>query len=71
MHVFVTGATGLIGRRLCAELLRRGDEVTALTRSWEAARRLPAGARENLGQVRSAPGPSPFGNLSSASLART
>jgi uncharacterized protein (TIGR01777 family) len=44
VHVFVTGATGLIGRALCAELLRRGDEVTALTRSRDAARKLPAGA---------------------------
>jgi len=32
MRVFVTGATGLVGSGLCAELLRRGDEVTALSR---------------------------------------
>ncbi len=32
MRVFVTGATGLVGRALCDELLRRGDEVVALSR---------------------------------------
>lgn len=41
MHVFVTGATGLIGRALCAELLRAGHRVTALSRPAAAA--LPAG----------------------------
>lgn len=33
MHVFVAGATGLIGRALCAALLSRGHRVTALSRS--------------------------------------
>lgn len=42
MKVTLTGATGLIGRRLVAELTRRGDEVTVLSRS-------PDGAREALG----------------------
>lgn len=32
MRVFVTGASGFIGRRLLRELLRRGDSVVALTR---------------------------------------
>jgi uncharacterized protein len=32
MHVFLTGATGLIGRALVPELLARGHAVTALTR---------------------------------------
>ena len=32
MRVAVTGATGLIGRALVAQLLRRGDEVVALSR---------------------------------------
>ena len=32
MRIFVTGATGLVGSGLCAALLRRGDEVTALSR---------------------------------------
>jgi uncharacterized protein (TIGR01777 family) len=38
MRVFVTGATGLIGRRLIARLLARGDQVRALTRSPSSAR---------------------------------
>jgi len=45
MHVFVTGATGLIGRALVHALLRRGDVVTALSRSPEAPRQLPPGVR--------------------------
>lgn len=45
MHVFVTGATGLIGRAVCGELLGAGHAVTAISRSAGAARRLPAGAR--------------------------
>jgi uncharacterized protein (TIGR01777 family) len=36
MKVAVTGATGLIGRRLVAALLGRGDEVVALSRSGSA-----------------------------------
>jgi uncharacterized protein (TIGR01777 family) len=38
MRVTVTGATGLLGRRLVGELTRRGDEVTVLSRSPERAR---------------------------------
>jgi hypothetical protein len=45
MHVFVTGATGLVGRSLVHALLRRGDVVTALSRSPDAPRRLPPGVR--------------------------
>lgn len=45
MHVFVTGATGLIGRAVCRALLARGDVVTALSRSPDAGRRLPVGTR--------------------------
>jgi uncharacterized protein (TIGR01777 family) len=45
MHVFLTGATGLVGRALCAELLRQGHAVTALTRRLSAAGVLPAGVR--------------------------
>lgn len=40
MRITVTGATGLIGRRLVAALLARGDEVTALSRRPEDARRI-------------------------------
>ena len=42
MRVTVTGATGLIGRRLVARLRERGDEVTVLSRD-------PAAARARLG----------------------
>ncbi len=43
MRVFVTGATGLIGRALSAALLERGHEVVALSRRERPG--LPAGAR--------------------------
>lgn len=49
MHVLVTGATGLIGRALVHALLRRGDLVSALSRSPAAARILPPGVRHLLG----------------------
>jgi uncharacterized protein (TIGR01777 family) len=42
MKVTVTGATGLIGRAVVAQLLARGDEVCVLSRD-------PRGAREKLG----------------------
>ncbi|MCD6726964.1 MAG: TIGR01777 family oxidoreductase [Solirubrobacteraceae bacterium] len=38
MNIAVTGSTGLIGRRLVATLLARGDEVTVLSRDPERAR---------------------------------
>jgi uncharacterized protein (TIGR01777 family) len=38
MHVTVTGATGLIGRRLVAALQARGDDVTVLSRDPNRAR---------------------------------
>jgi uncharacterized protein (TIGR01777 family) len=56
VHVFVTGATGLIGRALCDVLVRRGDVVTALSRSTGAARRLPAGVKVAAGDP-TVPGP--------------
>jgi len=56
VHVFLTGATGLVGTALAHALLRRGDLVTALSRSPEAPRLLPAGVR-NLSGDPSAPGP--------------
>src|SRR5947209_19230251 len=56
MRVFVTGATGLIGRRLAARLDERGDTVAALSRSADAARRLPASCEVVAGDP-SEPGP--------------
>jgi uncharacterized protein (TIGR01777 family) len=42
MRVTVTGATGMLGRRLTAALLERGDEVTVLSRdAGRAGRALP------------------------------
>jgi uncharacterized protein (TIGR01777 family) len=38
MKITVTGATGLIGRRLVARLKDRGDDVTALSRNPDRAR---------------------------------
>lgn len=32
MHILITGGTGLIGRRLCAALTARGDQVTVVSR---------------------------------------
>ncbi|HEX2670388.1 MAG TPA: NAD-dependent epimerase/dehydratase family protein [Polyangiaceae bacterium] len=44
MRVFITGATGFIGRHLCQRLVERGDVVTALVRNRERAKNLlPAG----------------------------
>ncbi len=40
MQVVVTGATGFMGRPLCAELVSAGHEVTVLSREPERARRL-------------------------------
>ena len=42
MHVLVAGATGVVGRRIVPRLLRRGDRVTALTRSAARAAALRA-----------------------------
>jgi uncharacterized protein len=53
-HVFVTGATGLIGRALCTALRARGDRVIGLSRSAESARRLPPGVEVELGDPTSA-----------------
>jgi uncharacterized protein (TIGR01777 family) len=39
MKVAITGATGFLGRTLTAELLARGHEVSALTRSAEKGRK--------------------------------
>jgi len=42
--VFVTGATGFMGRNLCAQLLRRGYEVRALARPG-SEHKLPHGCK--------------------------
>lgn len=47
MKVFVTGATGVLGRRVVASLVARGDEVTGLARS--------DANRTSLGQVGATP----------------
>ncbi|GAA0647244.1 complex I NDUFA9 subunit family protein [Salarchaeum japonicum] len=49
MHVLVTGGTGFIGTRLCAELAERGHDVTALSRSPEGE--VPAGVETYVGDV--------------------
>ena len=43
MRVFVTGGTGLIGRRIVARVRERGDDVVALSRSSESAKKLADG----------------------------
>jgi nucleoside-diphosphate-sugar epimerase len=53
MRIFVTGATGFIGRHLCERLVARGDEVVAMVRTPEKARRLPPGVRSFRGDLAS------------------
>ncbi len=38
--IIITGATGLIGKKICTILLERGDKVTVFTRSPERAARI-------------------------------
>ena len=47
MRIFVTGATGVIGRRMVPQLVRDGHEVTAIVRS--------AGGASALGRAGSRP----------------
>ena len=55
MKVFVTGATGFVGRPLVAALLARGDQVTVMTRS--AARAQDLGATQVVEGELETPGP--------------
>ena len=49
-NVFVTGAGGFMGSRLCAELLRRGHTVSGLVRPGSEAK-LPPGCRAVTGDA--------------------
>ena len=51
MRVFVTGGTGCLGRQLIQVLLAHDCEVTALVRTFDRARSLPAGVRTVAGDV--------------------
>jgi len=52
VRVFVTGGTGLVGEPIIRALVQRGDDVHALARSDEGARRLRAlGAQPHSGHV--------------------
>ncbi len=50
-RVFVTGATGFIGRRLVRALVQRGAEVMVLTRSRSSLAGLPATIRSRIGSM--------------------
>jgi uncharacterized protein YbjT (DUF2867 family) len=49
-HVFVTGGTGFMGRRLIAELLPRGHQVRALVRPGSEGK-LPPGCTAVVGNA--------------------
>jgi len=56
MRIFITGATGLVGRRLVADRLARGDEILALSRdAGRAMRALGAGDDDRLRVVEGDP----------------
>lgn len=50
LQIFITGGTGYLGRRLIAQLLRRGHKVRALARE-ASARKLPEGCEIILGNA--------------------
>lgn len=49
--IAVLGGSGFVGRALVARLLARGDRVRVLSRSAEAATRIPAGGEPLIGDV--------------------
>jgi uncharacterized protein len=57
MRITVTGATGLIGSRLVAALLARGDEVTVLSRDAERARSALGGVEAHAWRGEEEPAP--------------
>jgi NAD dependent epimerase/dehydratase family enzyme len=56
-RVVVTGATGMIGRTLCKELIARGYQVVAFSRDPQKARRSVPGAAEYVAWTPSESGP--------------
>ena len=66
MRVAVTGATGMIGRAVVAELLERGDEVVALSRDAGRARQSLPGEVEVHEWAAPAREPAPPGALEGA-----
>src|SRR5512136_549699 len=56
MRVIVTGGSGLIGRALVDSLAQDGHEVIVLSRSPDAVRNLPRGARAEKWDGRTAQG---------------
>ncbi|MEV8098765.1 NAD(P)H-binding protein [Kitasatospora sp. NPDC085879] len=54
MRITVLGAAGATGRRIVAEALDRGHQVTAVVRRPESLAALPAGALPRLGDARDA-----------------
>lgn len=45
-RVVITGATGLIGKQLCAQLRQRGDQIVVFSRNPQRARQAVPGAAE-------------------------
>jgi uncharacterized protein (TIGR01777 family) len=45
-EIIITGATGLIGRKLCSKLLEQGNEITIFTRNPETAKKIIRGAKK-------------------------
>jgi uncharacterized protein len=55
LNIVVTGATGFIGRPLCAELARLGHAISALTRNAESARNVLVSSAACIAWGRDAP----------------